>query len=274
MSDAVDAPTITQMPEEILALAKRFPMRRFKDAAGRDWEYRDSLHEGPVVVLLPGAAGGGDVAYKLIQDLCDEARTISITYPGGASPEALSAGLVELLDHLAVARVAIWGSSYGAWWSQAFAARNKERVTALWLGNTLVDGDDVAAIPLFSKNWLLSSSANLVRSEWMKATASKPPSELRDLQLYFIGQTLSAENLQGRLLQVANSTALPPALGIQRTVVCDCLDDSIIGPPTRKRVLGRYPGAQHVHFAEGGHYPHLVNFEELGPMVRNWLQLA
>lgn len=273
VSADTDGGVAYRVPPDIVALSQRFPMRSFKDATGRIWEFRDSLREGPVLVLLPGAAGGGDVAYRLVQDLCGEVRTISITYPGGMSPQDLSNGLVQLLNHLAVGSVALWGSSYGAWWSQAFASRHPERVSALWLGNTLVDGEDVVSMPLFSKMWLEETPADAVQQEWITATRSRPPSELRDLQLYFISQTISAENLRSRLLEVACSTALEPATGIPRTVVSDCLDDPIIGVSTRKQVLARYPQAQHVQLKQGGHYPHLTNFEALRPRIRCWLEL-
>jgi maspardin len=260
-------------PPALARLAQRLPLREFRDLSGRRWRYRDSEGRGPVLVLLPGAAGGGDVAFKLVDSLRDSMRTISVTCPGGASAQDLARGLLELLDHLAVGSVAVWGSSYGAWWAQAFAAQHADRVSALWLGNTFVDGADVAHIPLFDSGWLQRATADEVQRKWLDATSDRPPSELRDLQLYFIEHTLSAEDLRARLVEVATSRALPPASAIERTVVSDCEDDPIIGERTRDLIVARYPRARHVRLPAGGHYPHLTNTEALLVELRRWLDL-
>jgi maspardin len=265
--------SLSTAPPALASLARRLPLREFRDASGRRWRFRDSQGRGQVLVLLPGAAGGGDVAFKLVDALRDRLRAVSVSYPGGASAQDLARGLCELLDHLAVGIAAIWGSSYGAWWAQAFAARHADRVSALWLGNTFVDGADIAHIPLFDNAWLQRSTAHEVQRKWLEATADRPPSELRDLQLYFIEHTLSAQDLRARLIEVATSRALPPASAIERTVVADCDDDPTIGERTRNLVVARYPRAQHVRLPTGGHYPHLTNTQALLVELRRWLDL-
>jgi pimeloyl-ACP methyl ester carboxylesterase len=260
---------------QLLRLAQfraRLPEHSFIDGKGGKWNYRDSGGQGRVVVLLPGAAGGGDTGFELVVALSNETRVVSVTYPGGVGPDDLASGLKDLLDKLALGAVALWGSSYGAWWSQAFACRYPEHVAALWLGNTFVDGGDVASIPLFDKTWLQKSSAAEVHAQWVATAAAKPPSALRDLQIEFLTRTISPQNLHGRLLEVASARALEPAAMISRVVISDCSDDPIIAEKTRRQVRARYPDARYVPLAEGGHYPHLVNVAALVKEVRRWLQ--
>ncbi|HYF19509.1 MAG TPA: hypothetical protein VEA40_16715, partial [Ramlibacter sp.] len=106
------------LPADAAAWTARLPRRRFTDPAGHAWTYRDNLRGGPAIVLLPGALGNGDMAFRMADGLSDAMRTLSITYPSGLPADALAAGLAALLDHLALDTVAVWGSSYGAWWSQ------------------------------------------------------------------------------------------------------------------------------------------------------------
>jgi maspardin len=261
------------IPASLARLADGLPLREFRDSSGRRWCFRDSKAHGPVLVLLPGAAGGADVAFKLVDALRNRVRTISITYPSGARADDLADGLLELLDHLGVGTVAVWGSSYGAWWAQSFAARHADRVAALWLGNTFVDAADVVHLSLFDRRWLQRSTGVEVQRTWLEAVADQPPGELRDLQSHFIEHALTAEELRARLLEVATSHALPPASAIERTVVSDCADDPIIGERTRKLVVARYPRARHVRLPSGGHYPHLTNSEALVVKLRRWLEL-
>lgn len=265
--------SLSAAPPALVLLAGRLPLRDFCDSNGRRWRFRDSQRRGPALVLLPGAAGGGDVAFKLADALRDMVRTISVTYPSGASAHDLARGLLDLLDHLAVGTAAVWGSSYGAWWAQAFAAQYADRVGALWLGNTFVDGAAVTHLPLFDGGWLQRSTADEVQRQWLAAISQRPPGELRDLQLYFIEHTLTAQELRARLIDVATARALPPASAIERTVIGDCDDDPIIGEDARNLVVERYPGARHVRLSAGGHYPHLTNTEALLFELRRWLDL-
>ena len=158
----VRAPTLASLD----AYQARVPERSAVDARGGRWSWRE---QGPAdgagvpLLLLPGAAGTGDVAWKLAEAFASHRRVVSVTYPSGATPEALSDGLAELLDRLGLARAAIWTSSYAAWWIQAFARAHGDRLAGLWLGNGFVDGQAVASLPLFNRAWLESTPADGVR---------------------------------------------------------------------------------------------------------------
>ena len=259
-------------PEGLGAYAKACPLRHFEDEGGAPWSYRDNGRiEGPALVLLPGALGNGDSAWRIAEAFDRECRVISITYPGGPGPQALSRGLHALLLSLGTGAVALWASSYGAWWAQDFAHRFPRRVARLWLSNTFVDGSDVAGSPLFDARWLEAASGDEVVARWNEALQARPDDLLRSVQLHMLHHGLPAAALQGRLRQVANAIALP-ASEIAQTLVCDCADDPTIAPAVRARVRGRYPRARHLSLPRGGHYPHIVASEALVDAMRGWLR--
>lgn len=258
-------------PDDLVAFTARWPLHEHTDPQGHTWRFRDNQRNARPLVLLPGALGNGDVAWRIAEALSHEARVITVHYPSGLPPEALADGLHDLLSRLALGPVAIWGSSYGAWWAQAFVQRYPDAVRALWLGNTFVDGADLAASPLFDARWLQSSTGQEVVARWHEVTAARPDSELRRLQLHMLHHGLPAEDFRHRLIQASTANALPAAPTPEHVTLCDCDDDGIITPAVRERVRQRYPRASSVQLKTGGHYPHVLQITELLPHLRRWL---
>ena len=252
---------------------QRWSVRSFIDSQSLAWNYRDSVGTGPTVVLLPGALGSGDVAWKLADAISEDCRSIAVTYPSGYSVAELANGLDELLDFLVIDSVYIWASSYAAWWAPAFASKFPSRLRGLWLSNTFIDGDDVKNIPLFNLEWLNSSTSEQVVLTWLAFVKSRPTSELKDLQIHMLLHGLTAEQFHNRLKRVATAVAIPPVLNVSNLVVCECDDDTLMNPITRARVRSAYPNARHVKMKSGGHYPHVVNIQEILPNFINWLGL-
>lgn len=249
------------------------PLGRFTEADDTPWGYRDNARRSARVplVLLPGALGNGDTAWQVARAFDAERRVVSVTYPGGRSPAQLAEGLAALLWHLDTGPVALWGSSYGAWWAQHFAARFAPQVSALWLGNTFVDGSDVKASPLFDAAWLETATDGEVVTRWHAALAARPDDMLRSVQLHMLHHGLPAGAFRQRLRQVAHAQAPAAVPAIAGTVVCDCADDPTITPAVRARVRALYPGARHLGLAAGGHYPHIVAPAPLIAAMRDWL---
>ena len=257
-------------PQSLRDFMQAWPLHEWQDESDRRWAYRDNGRAAPSIALLPGALGNGDVAWKLAQALGSDFRVLTIHYPSGVSADVLSCGLHELLQHLQVRQVALWGSSYGAWWAQHFAHQYGEDLRALWLGNTLTDGADVSAAALFDLQWLQGASAAEVVERWHQATITRPDSELRQLQLYMLHHGLPAEDFRQRLLQVANAAELPADIDLGNVVVSSCVDDAVITPAVSARVQARYPSAQVIRLETGGHYPHVTQVQVLLPHLQRW----
>lgn len=264
---------VFEAPAALRGHAQGRTLRTFTDDAGTAWHYRDNGRRNalPPLVLLPGALGNGDTAWQLAEAFEAERRVIAVTYPGGLAPQALASGLDGLLNALQAGPVALWGSSYGAWWAQAFAARYPQQAAALWLGNTFVDGNDVADVPLFNAEWLDTATSDEVVARWHAALAARPDDLLRSVQLYMLHHGMPAHAFHARLRQVAHAQTLPPAAHIAKTVVCACEDDAVITSAVRERVRQGYPNARHLLLSRGGHYPHIVTPEALVQAMRAWL---
>lgn len=260
-------------PAPLRAYAAHTSLRHFTDGEGAPWQVRDNGRAGtvPPLVLLPGALGDGSTAWRVAEAFDAERRVIAVTYPGGFDPAQLADGLAALLRHLETGPVALWGSSYGAWWAQTFAARYPAQVVALWLGNTFVDGADVAHSPLFEAAWLDAAPSAEVIDRWHTALAARPDDPLRAVQLHMLHHGLPADAFHQRLRQVAHAAAPAAVPRIANTVVCDCEDDPTLTPPVRARVRARHPDARHLTLANGGHYPHIVAAEPLIAAMRTWL---
>lgn len=248
-------------------------LARFTESDGTPWGYRDnarSTTRSPLM-LLPGALGNGDAAWRVAQAFDAEHRVVTVTYPGGRTPTQLAAGLAALMAHLGTGPIALWGSSYGAWWAWHFATDFPQHVAALWLGNAFVDGDDVKASPLFDAAWLDTATETEVIARWHAALAARPDDLLRTVQLHMLHHGLPAGAFHQRLRQVAHARAHLAPAGVANTVVCDCTDDPTISPAVRERVLALNPAARHLHLTSGGHYPHIVAAEPLIAAMSEWL---
>lgn len=96
---------------------------------------------GPAVLLVHGLAGSRRIWRAQMPALAAHFRTIAVDIPGhGQSPapadltlRAAAAALIRLLDHLALARIAVVGHSLGGVLAQQLALDAPERVWALVL---------------------------------------------------------------------------------------------------------------------------------------------
>jgi len=269
------------MPQELAGYVADRRCEEYRDESGELWLFRDEGATSPSsppatlpLVLLPGAMGNGDVAWKIATAFRTERRVLSITYPGNLDAAGLAQGLLGLLRHRGIGKIALWGSSYGAWWAQAFAAHYPDRTAALWLGNTFVDGSDVAGISLFNPAWLTDTATPQVIERWTEAVMRRPDDLLRRVQLYMLHHGLPVANFHDRLKKVSAARALPVAAPAANVVVCDCDDDAIITPAVRARVLARFPGARHITLTGGAHYPHVLVAPDMIGQMRDWLSKA
>lgn len=246
--------------------------RQFTDGSPAVWRFTDNGRAGPALVLLPGALGDAGSAWRIAEAFDAQQRVVAITYPGGLDAIALADGLSALLRELDAGAVALWGSSYGAWWAQAFAQRHPQQLRALWLGNTFSDGDDLRGAALFDAAWLHEAPSSEVLARWNQTLSARPDDELRAVQLHMLHHAIPPAQLHGRLRQVSRAPLLPAAGPVSRTVICHCEDDGIIGPAVRARVQQRYPHARQVHLPRGGHYPHIVTAPALVQAMQAWLR--
>jgi pimeloyl-ACP methyl ester carboxylesterase len=115
---------------------------RKTEVDGVTWHYLEG-GQGPTLVILHGIAGEADHWLGVAGPLRRQFHVLVPDLPGfgqSQKPEGLgfrieeqSRRLEAFLDHLAIGSFILAGNAQGAWIAAEFAARNPDRVRALWL---------------------------------------------------------------------------------------------------------------------------------------------
>jgi pimeloyl-ACP methyl ester carboxylesterase len=129
-------------------LSRRITGFRSKKAVvdGVKWHYLEG-GQGPTLVILHGIAAEADHWLGVAGPLRQQFHVLVPDLPGfgeSEKPEGLgfrieeqSRRLEAFLDHLAIGSFILAGNNQGAWVAAEFAARNPERVQALWMQGAL-----------------------------------------------------------------------------------------------------------------------------------------
>ena len=96
------------------------------------------------LVLLPGALGNGDAAWRIAQAFDADRRVIRVTLPRRPGPGRAGHRARRAAGTLETGPVALWGLPMARGGRKPSPPASPERVEALWSSNTFVDGADVA----------------------------------------------------------------------------------------------------------------------------------
>lgn len=247
------------MRELLSQLESRYSWRSLV-VDGHEWRWLDTQADGPATILLPGSVGDSAMFVRTLLSLGERLRLIAVTYPALPDPAQLADGLAAVVKHLALPPCRVVGSSFSAYWLQFYGLRHPQNVGSLVLGNGFVDGSDLAANPMFDRQYVETISAQDLHAGWLSRVRAAPVAPLQQLQEIMLAERQSPVNLQARFLGVVRSQVCPP-LPLPDTVitVLDCDDDPLIPPHVRERLRQQYPGGRHLSLPTGGHYPHVLN---------------
>lgn len=108
--------------------------RRF---AGATWSYIVSGSGAETLLLLPGAPGIAEMAFRYIQAFEPHYRVIAPSYPATVrSIDQLLCGLDDLLNAETTGPIHLIGASYSGMVAQYLLSRNPEQVRTLLIGDT------------------------------------------------------------------------------------------------------------------------------------------
>ena len=131
---------------------------------GTDWRYI-SLGTGETgLLLLPGAAGGGEAYFRLASQLADRYRLVMVSYPVVGGLDEMLKGLTAILDAEGIDRVALMGGSFGGTVAQAFLLRYPKRTHRVILTGTV---PPVPARATTNRRWL--RVLRLIPMSWMRS---------------------------------------------------------------------------------------------------------
>ena len=269
------------LPPPLLALEAQ-GRARSAELDGLTWRVVDSGVDSSVdrrpVIMLPGALGSAKIFYRQFEFLQHDPtprRVVLVDYPASRDVEAMARGFDRLLDLLGIDRAVLVGSSLGACWLQVFTSSGRplaSRVEHLLVGNTFVDAEALQKSPLFARSLVNERPAVDVKSVFHDFVLSLPPCELRTVQLELMREQ-SADDLAGRLKMVANCGTIPSSIvPHERITVLTCDDDGVTTREIADVVRNAYPGARHVAFPAGGHYPHVNRPDDYNELLGEILQ--
>jgi hypothetical protein len=246
----------------------RFPTMRHRVHA-HDWVVQDS-GRGPgrrVLVLLPGSVGDARLFHPQLLALGHHVRVLAVSYPGLTDPDALCAGLLQLLRDVGARGAIVLGSSYAAWWLQAWRGDDEHRVAHVVLANGFVSQVALAGNPLFDPLRVAATTPAEMKQIWRERLDASPDTPLKAVLRATLEDQPEAV-LYSRF--VAVSRALPmlglTSTGVRVTLV-HCDDDPLIDAVAFDALRRRYTRAHVVRLPTGGHYPAILAADRYTSML-------
>lgn len=230
---------------------------------GRDWGLIDTGGDAPAFLFLPGTLGRADIFFQQIDALAPHLRVLAVSYPADGGVPEWTEGLIALLDSLALAQVAVLGSSLGGYLAQYFAGHHPGRVSHLFAANTLHSVAGVAQRPPYASDLWHAPISELRAgfAQAMQAWGSAHPEQgdMVDFLMAEAAGRIPEGEMRARLAAIKDGPELPAvALGADRTTVIDGQDDPLIPPPMRAAVRARLAPCVAFRFLWGGHFPYLL----------------
>ena len=244
------------------AFAERNPEQRL-EINGRDWGVTD-LGAGPVLVLLPGTLGRGDIFWQQIQALADRARLIALSYPASDGIADWAGDVLALMDRLEIGAATVLGTSLGGYLAQYLAGHHPDRFSRLIAANTLSDTALVGQSPLYAQDLervpieALRAGFHTNLTAWAKAHPEQHG--LVELLLDEVAGRIPPAELRQRLIALKTAPPLPaPALPPARICTIESDDDPLIPPRLRDQVRATLSPGRSFRFSDGGHFPYLAH---------------
>jgi len=229
---------------------------------GRNWGVLD-VGTGPVLLLIPGTLGRGDIFWHQIEALSDRMRIVAVSYPDNGGIKDWTEDLTELFVQLHIDCANVLGSSLGGYLAQYFAATYPEKIIKLFAANTLHSVEGLDQRPPYSMD-LTSTPIHQLRAGFgngLTAWAEAHPDQSNLVELLLQesdGRILEAE-LRARLNALKTGPKLPK--NQSDVVTIETADDPLIPLEMRNAVRERLNPSSAFRFLWGGHFPYVVRPE-------------
>jgi 3-oxoadipate enol-lactonase len=242
--------------------------------------------EGPAVVFAHGAGGTHMSWWQQVPVLSQKFKCITIdhrTYgysrdvAGGPGPRAFATDLTELLDSLAIQKVALVGQSMGGTTVLGFASAHPERVSALIMSDTIGGYSDSEIADLRRKLQPGPPPAGVSAREAMLARAFAPDFPKREPVRTFLYREISALTLPADPSPAAAnsspaSTSIAPLLEKKIPVLFIVgAEDQLIQPPIIEAMHRKMPGSQLVKVPGAGHSVYFEKPDEYNRILGDFL---
>ena len=250
-------------PTRIDALANRYTAfrrevpGRHQTIGGVTWHWWE-MGTGPLaLVILPGAVGGADLFFVLIQQISPQLRVLGIDLPFMEDAGAAMDQMDHLLASRGVEQAILLGASFSGLFVQAYARRCPRRTRALILSHTgALDPARAARQRVYARRAgrvpmpLLRGLLRLV----VRLLLRRVPDRRFWRERYDeVLAALNRDDLASRYRLEASIEEQAGALWTGPVLVIHSDNDAVAKPAERERLAAGYPGAQWVEFKGGGH---------------------
>jgi pimeloyl-ACP methyl ester carboxylesterase len=237
----------------------------------------DDRGAGPALVLLHPFPFSRTVWAGIADALAVHRRVIAVDARGfGESPRAagpfaiadIADDLAALLDRLAITRAAVLGMSMGGYAALAFAARHRERLSALVLADTRAAADSPETRA--ARAGALATIADVGAPAYLAASLPRllaptaPPALVAHLRARAETRAASLRAGVEALRDRPDRSAELGAIACPTLVVCG-EDDQVTPAAEMKQIAAAISGARFVPIANAGHLSHI---EAPGPFLQ------
>jgi len=248
------------------------------DVNGAIWEYISFGQGDETILFLHGMTGAADIWFQQMIALSNGYRIISLTYPPVDSLNAMSQGVLAILEQENVLTVNVVGSSLGGYFTQYLVANYPEIIEGAVFANTFPPNDLIAeknktigALLPYLPEWLVM---NVLRGSFEGAVYSASGnSEL--VLAYLLEQSygrMSKAQVEDRFHCVVDPFIAPDieSLGIP-VMIIEVDNDPLVEEVLREQLKATYPGAAvHTLYAVG-HFPYLNSPDEYTTLLVEFL---
>ena len=245
---------------------------------GVAWEYAAFGEDEETILFLHGMTGAYDIWWQQMQGLQDRYRVISVTYPAVDSLEALSGGVLAVLDTEGVKQTHIVGTSLGGYLAQYLVAHHPDRVQRAVFSNTFPPNDLIAeknktigALLPFLPEWLV---IDVLRSSFVKSVY--PASGNDELTLAFLMEIgagrMSKAQVEGRFHCVVQPFTAPDLDVLKIPVlIIESDNDPLVEKALREQLKSTYPSAEVRTLPTVGHFPYLNRAQAYTDMIATFI---
>lgn len=274
---------VPQEQTELLIRFRAAHLPRQVEFDGVRWKYLMGGKKGAALLILPGAIGRGEAAFRHILELEDDYQVVVPDYPLIPTVERLLSGLASLLDSEQMTTVTVIGGSMGGGLAQCLVRKYPHRIDKLILSHTGVPNPERARMSNLGMNVLRLLPMWMIRKA-LKWEISRLLSTAKDekpfWQAYFkeLAAGLSKEELISmyqRAIDLERRYTFAPgdlAGWTGRILILESDNDSIIKAPERAALKALYPQAQVHTFIGAGHGASLIKREEYLSVIRAFLR--
>ncbi|KAF0757768.1 maspardin-like [Aphis craccivora] len=225
------------------------------------------------LVFLHAVSGRAEVFFKQLLTLSSKGyRVISAENPPYWSVTEWCEGFMQLLDHMDIKQVHLFGASLGGFLAQKFVEFStivhQPRVVSLFLCNSFTDTSIFKYKDAAVLFWILP--AMVLRKMVLSNLSSRETfydTQIMDSIDFIVEliESLSQADLASRLTMNCLNSRVNTSLmrGLKSVTLMDVFDDYALGSPIKEKIYQEYPDAKLAQLKSGGNFPYLSRSDEV-----------